>query len=74
MGKVQPKQKSIDKSKMRITRVNKNGRQMYAIEKLVFKFMFISLWQTVTDYLITPASPMEYKTIEKAHKRMQSLL
>ncbi len=73
MGKEPKKRTNKSKDNLRITPITRNGKTVYAIEKLVFKFLFISLWDTVTDYVVTPASPMEYNTLEKASKRLSAL-
>ncbi len=59
---------------VRLVKVNRNGKDRFVIQKIVFKFLFIKLWETMMDPLVKAGnSPMEFKTLEKGIQRLNSL-
>lgn len=58
----------------RVVKIQKNGKDRFVIQKLVFKFLFIKLWQAMTDPLVKAGnSTLEFKTREKAIQRLNNL-
>ena len=57
----------------RIKPIIVNGKKRFIIEKLIVKFLFFTVWKQMVDQRVSPPTPMEFNTIEKAVQRQKNL-